>query len=130
MNSNCNCIAGLSDELEPLLRRIIREELVNTSIVRGVKNIKKLLGVRKTETVMKYYKEYGLPMVKGMRGHWEIHSGSIKDWMNTRSIIARKAMEMGFMKDHSQARYPRIEKLTDAQMGRIMARIREEHYEQ
>lgn len=113
-------------EIEALLteiRKIVREELICAKIIVGARAIKKVLGISNTKTLLKYYNEYGLPMVKGNRGYWEIHSDSIKDWMNTRSLMQRKAKELGY----GGNRYPRLERLSEFQMAQVVAAIREDN---
>lgn len=115
--------------LESLLRRVLREELIKSKILVGTKEIKSVLGIKTTKTLMKMYNKGGLPMVKGNRGYWEIHSDAIKDWMNTRSLMARKARELGFQIDDSngRGRYPRLERLTEFEMSQVVAGIREDN---
>jgi hypothetical protein len=119
----------LIEKLKPILRQIVREELVCSKIIVGATAIKKVLGIKTTPSLMKYYNEYGLPMVKGNRGFWEIHSDSIKDWMNIRSLMARKARELGFQVNSRRGagRYPRLERLTEQEMAQVQAGIREDN---
>lgn len=119
---------ALMEKLEPLLRRIIREEMVSSKILVGAKAIKSVLGIKSTKTLMKYYTDHGFPMAKGLRGHWQVHSDAIKDWMGTRSLMGRKATELGFdVRGRGGAsRYARLERLDEHQMGLVVAGIRED----
>ncbi len=119
----------LLKKMEPLIRRILREELQMSKIIVGATAIKKVLGIKSTKALMGYYNKSGLPMVKGKRGYWQIHSDSIKDWMQTRSLMGRKAKELGiqFTNRDRSSRYPRLERLTEQEMARVIAAIREDN---
>lgn len=120
------------EEFEEAIRVIIREELLTKTILIGSKNIKKALGIKSIQTLLKYYNDFGLPMFKNPRGLWMMHVDSLKEWMTTRSLIGRKAKELGIKSfDSTDGRtgkntYPRIERMTEEEMGRVLASIRED----
>ncbi len=120
-------------KLEPVILRVVREELSGSSIgsgmLTGSKAIADYMGLVNPNFVAKYVRNYGFPVNKNPRGKWWITKTMIDDWMYNRHIMMKKALELGIKKkDRSRGRLTdlvRLECLTQAEKNRIVASIME-----